>query len=92
MEPKELANVLIKILGLSMCLYAVPSLVYGILISFLLTSPPPEAAGGHMAVLHQLLLFRIASSVFREGLQIGIGIFVIIRSHKIAKFLFRKDE
>ena len=82
MKPKQLANVLIKMLGLSVCLYAIPSCVSGIL--FGLTS---------MSVSKTDVTFlRIFSSAVGAGVQAIIGVVIVCQSQKIAGMMFKSDD
>lgn len=82
MKSKQLANVLIKMLGLSVCLYAIPSSVAGILIGVkqsMTTNGSDEA-------------LRIGSYAIGAGVQLAIGIAIIAMSQTIAGWMFKNDE
>lgn len=81
MKMKQLANVLIKILGLSVCLNAIPTFVAGVAIG--LSSFESTERG--------LWIMRSSSSVFGGGIQAVVGVLFVIKSRKIAELLF-KDE
>jgi hypothetical protein len=81
MKSKQLANVLIKILGLSVCVHALPGLLSGIFSVFF--SGPFQGGG----VFTRILLF-----VMGTGVEAVVGIFLIINSRKVAEFLFKGEE
>jgi cytochrome b subunit of formate dehydrogenase len=79
MKSKQLANVLIKILGLSICLYAIPVCVTGIIVwSSLL--PPGETSSN-----------RILSSTIGAAVQAFVGIIIIAMSRIISGFWFKNE-
>lgn len=81
MKSKQLANVLIKMLGLSVCLYAIPSCIAGILVQILPSgAPKPD------------FVMRIFTSAVGAGVQAIVGIVIIAMSHKIAGLLFKTDD
>jgi hypothetical protein len=82
MKSKQLANVLIKILGLSVCLYAIPSCVSGILVG--LTSMSVSKT--------DITVLRIFSSAVGAGVQAIVGIVIISASQKIAGMMFKTDD
>lgn len=82
MNPKQLANVLIKILGLSMCVYSITPIAAGVMNLF--------------ANLLQLVQYNAHFNTWSSPLMSGllsavIGIYLILRSRFIADKLF-KDE
>lgn len=79
MKSKQLANVLIKILGLSVCVHAVPNLIDGL---FNLTR---ARAGG---VLPDMFWFYPVPSV----VLLAIGIYLIVRSWNVAECLFKGED
>ena len=81
MKSKQLANVLIKMLGLSVCLYAIPSFVAGILVEFLAPATPKTD-----------IVLRIFTSAVGAGVQAVVGIAIISSSRKIAGLLFKNDD
>ena len=69
-------------LGLSVCLYAIPSCVSGVL--FGLTS---------MSVSKSDIIFlRVFSSAVGAGVQAIIGVVIICQSQKIAGMMFKTDD
>ena len=82
MKSRQLANVLIKILGLSICLYAVPTCISGIV--FALT-----AAGASKT---DATAMRFISSTVGAGVQAMFGIIIIAMSRTIAGWMFNKDD
>jgi hypothetical protein len=79
MKPKQLANVLIKILGLSMCAHGIPSiidyLIYG-------TGGFSNGTRNSAVMLLQIIMGLV---------PIAIGIYLIVRSRWLVEKLF-KDE
>jgi cytochrome c biogenesis protein CcdA len=84
MKSKQLANVLIKMLGLSVCLYAIQNCIAGILVAV----TRQETIGSNLvaAVLH-IVAYPIGAAV-----QFAIGIAIIIKSQKIAGWMFKGDQ
>jgi hypothetical protein len=82
MKPKQLANVLIKILGLSVCLYAVPNCVTGVLYGLTTT----------MASKSDIIFMRVFSSAIGATVQTIVGIVIICQSQKIAGMMFKTDD
>jgi hypothetical protein len=82
MKSKQLANVLIKMLGLSVCLYAIPSCITGILygLTTMMASKP------------DIIFMRVFSSSVGEAVQAIIGIVIICQSQKIAGMMFKADD
>jgi hypothetical protein len=91
MKRKDLADVLIKILGLYVCLNAIPALItqpVTFLEPFWYSSPPSVAydTAFHMA---------IASAVsfgLSDVVTIGIGILLLVKSKRISEFLFKNED
>ena len=83
MKSKQLANVLIKMLGLSVCLYAIPSCVSGILVGITQFQVSPKLDIG---------VIRIISSAIGAAIQAVIGIAIICQSQKIAGMMFKADD
>jgi len=82
MKSRQLANVLFKVLGFSVCLYAIPSCVSGIIIAFM----QPQTSGWGTEVL------RIVSYAIGAGVQVAIGVAIIAMSQKISGWLFKSDD
>lgn len=82
MKPKQLANVLFKVLGFSVCLHAIPSLVEGIAI-FLVRQ---DESGWHFAEV-QFVSYGIGAAV-----QLIVGIAIITMSQKISAWLIKSDD
>lgn len=81
MEPKQLANILIKILGLYFFLNG----VFG-LAAFLPTSILMGAAS-----LTSLTLITVLANLLPNALQIVFSIILIAKCKKITRFLFRDE-
>jgi len=90
MKPKQLANVLIKILGLSLCAHGIPALVgIGIGgISLLIQAMHDGSANNvnHYSYLGYSLFYWLSPVV-----EFAIGIYLIARSRQLVEKLF-KDE
>jgi hypothetical protein len=82
MKSKQLANVLIKILGLSVCLHGIPSFVSGFIIGFFSLG----VVGGSTAA------GRSWAYVAAAAVELAIGIFFIVRSRYVAERLFRSED
>jgi hypothetical protein len=90
MTSKQLANVALKILGLSMCLYSIPSVFYQIVMAF---DPFPSLVGSSDVQQsfrhHQFSIAVILAA--RESISVIIGLFIIIKSRKMAEWLFKNE-
>jgi hypothetical protein len=75
MKPKELANVLIKLLGLSFGLYAIPGFVSGI-VQWISSS----------GITTHIIVYPV---LITSGVQVAIGIFIIAKSAMITELLFK---
>jgi hypothetical protein len=82
MKSKQLANVLIKTIGLYICLLAIPGFVSGILLVF----------SSALHVSWSDYLFRMATYAVGDVVQAAVGVFIIIKSRKIAEFWFKNDD
>ena len=82
MKTKQLANLLIKILGLSVVVHAIPIIVAS-LLSMLDSAGLLLGSQGVYAHLLHLLPTLIL---------MGIGIYLIIKSRDVAAFLFKNEE
>ena len=78
MKTKQLANVLIKILGLSVCVHSVPGVISGLF-------SVARAKGGH--VPGEYWFYPLPSLV-----SLAIGVYLIAMSWKVAAFLFKGEE
>ena len=81
MKSKQLANVLIKMLGLSICLYGIPSFVSGFLKGLFY----PAATGSN--VTSHSWLYTVGSVVY-----LVMGIFLVLRSRYVADKLFKNED
>ena len=82
MKSRQLANVLIKLLGLSICLYAIPACASGIFM----------AVEARDVSDTQLTVYRLFSAGFGAGIQAIVGIIIIAVSRKISGWMFKSDE
>jgi hypothetical protein len=84
MKRRHLADVLLKILGLSVCLSAIPSVFIG--IGFALISVVGMKA-------NEALTFSNAFSfAITDGFRAALGIYLIVKSQKIAEFWFKNED
>ena len=81
MKSKQLANVLIKILGLSVCLHAIPGFVSGFLRGLLSYSERPNSVSSHEWV------YAVGSAVYMVA-----GIMLIVCSRCVAEILFKRED
>lgn len=82
MNSKHLSNVLLKILGLSVCLRAIPLCVSGI-VSVIVTFTVPHGDRMYIGAL---------SSAVGAGVEAVVGIFIICKSRNIAEFWFKNGN
>jgi hypothetical protein len=82
MKSKQLANVLIKTIGLYICLCAIPGFVSGVLLVF----------SSSLGVSWSEKLFSMASYAIGEVVQAAVGILIITKSRKIAEIWFKNDD
>jgi fumarate reductase subunit D len=85
-KSKQLANVLIKILGLSICFYAIPTCVSGIIFAVSFPTGLPKTDETEITVV------RFVSSAVGAGIEVLFGIIIIAMSRKIAGWMFKSDE
>ncbi len=82
MKSKQLANVLIKIIGLYVCLCTIPGFVSGILLLF-------SSAFG---IGWSEKTFSMGTYAIGDIVQAVVGIFLIVKSQKLAEFWFRGND
>ncbi|HZF01585.1 MAG TPA: hypothetical protein VE344_06770 [Methylomirabilota bacterium] len=85
MNQKQLANVLVKILGLSMCTRIIPSISLNIINRF--QSSETYYPSGNMQVNHAYL-----ATALLNLFPFAIGIFLIVRSRWLVDKLFKNEE
>jgi hypothetical protein len=83
MNPKQLANVLVKILGLSLCAHSITSVIVAILGGLQI------GVVGFQNWPRQFFPYLI--SLIVSLLPFAIGIFLILRSRWITEFLFKNE-
>ena len=83
MKSKQLANVLIKIIGLYVCLCAIPGLVSVIAAVIAWTFGMPKSSD---------TMFYILPNAIGDVVQGVVGIFLIIKSRKLAEFWFKNED
>ena len=82
MKSTQLANVLIKVLGLSVCLYAIPMFVSGIVVG----------VSTFGMLKWDIAIIRILSSAIGAAVQAVMGILLIVKSQKLAGLLFKGED
>jgi hypothetical protein len=91
MNSKQLSNVLLKILGLSISLRTIPSLFTAIpmvLIPLSFTTTGPLSTQDRF--FHQAVASAVGVAA-SAAIEIGIGILLIVQSQKISDFLFKNE-
>jgi hypothetical protein len=84
MKSKQLANVLIKIIGLYVCLCAIPGIITGVLAIFTF-----HFAGANEGTNQRW--FSLFSYSIGDAVQALVGVFLIIKSRKLAEFWFKNE-
>ena len=84
MKSKQLANVLIKIIGLYICLCAIPNLIAGILVGLSSLGWSKTDTTG--------IVMRMVSYSIGYAVQAVVGIFIIAKSRKVAEFFFKNED
>jgi hypothetical protein len=87
MNSKQLANVLIKILGLSVIVHSIPTLLGSLVVMLHSQGQMTTTTYGRPSSGPDSSLF-IASTV----LTLIVGIFLIVKSRAIAEFLFKAED
>jgi len=90
MKPKQLANVLIKILGLSLCAHGIPALV-GVIIGGLYLLIQAMHDGSANSVNHYSYVGYSMFYWLSPVVEFAIGIYLVVRSRQLVEKLF-KDE
>jgi hypothetical protein len=83
MKSKQLANVLIKIIGLYVCLTAIPGIISGIIVALELAL---GAKGGGGLILSE------SGYAIGEIIKAAAGLYLITQSHALAGYWFKTDE
>ena len=83
MKSKQLANVLIKILGLSVLVEGIPSILNGLFSLLQL-----RGAGSQIGNMGYFFWLYPLSSVVTAV----IGVYLIVKSREVAEYLFKGDE
>ena len=90
MKPKQLANVLTRILGLSLCAHGIPSLIMvavsGIVLLIQRMHDGNPNNMNHYSFMGYSIIYYIS-----PVLEFAIGIYLIARSRQLVEKLF-KDE
>ena len=90
MKPKQLANVLTRILGLSLCAHGIPALA-GVLLGgiYMLVQAMHDGSSNsanHYSYMGYSMFYWLSPAV-----EFAIGIYLIVRSRQVVEKLF-KDE
>ena len=80
MKSRQLANVLIKLLGLSVCLFAIPFAFTGLLSLWLIGAPKTSSVN------------HIYAEDIGHAFQAVVGIVIITLSDKIAGLMFKNGD
>ena len=82
MKTKQLANVLIKILGLSVLVQGIPIILAGLLsmLEFAAVGFGSQGVYGYLSHLLPTLL------------MVAVGIYLIVKSRDVAAFLFKDED
>ena len=91
MKSKQLANVLIKILGISVILHAMPSFLTGLFAELLGFFSGLASSATRSSDSSYPLTYPMASGL-AGMVSIAIAIVLIVKSRKIAQYLFSDDE
>ncbi|MGA2685596.1 MAG: hypothetical protein ABSF51_11135 [Verrucomicrobiota bacterium] len=83
MKSKQLANVLIKIIGLYVCVCAIPGVISGIAALFIPDAGVPKFNEAFV---------RLISWGIGDAVQALFGIILISKSRKLAGFWFKNEE
>ena len=86
MKPKQLANVLLKVLGISLIAYAIPNALN--LAMYCLQYLVQRMHDGNQGYHENITLFYLIT----PACQIVVGIFLIAKSRLLAERFFRDDE
>ncbi len=78
MKSKQLANVLIKILGLSVLVHGIPATITGLF--YIVRARGVGSPGDYW-------IYPVSSVVL-----VAIGIYLIVKSRDVAEYLFKGDE
>ena len=81
MKSKQLANVLIKMLGFSVCIYAIPSCALGFIVML-----------SDKAMSKDVTVLGLSATAAEAVVQAVVGIVIICMSQKIAGLMFKTDD
>jgi hypothetical protein len=90
MKPKQLANVLVKILGLSLCAHSIPSLL-GVVVSGISLLLQTMYDGGSNSMNRPFYMGYSPVYWLSPVVEVAIGIYLLARSRQLVEKLF-KDE
>ncbi|MGC9943234.1 MAG: hypothetical protein ABSE48_15500 [Verrucomicrobiota bacterium] len=83
MKSKQLANVLIKTVGLYSCLCAIPSLIVGIAGAIVMALGATKSS--------DMLSYTLPNAI-GSAIQFVVGILLITKSRKLAEFWFKNED
>jgi uncharacterized membrane protein (UPF0136 family) len=84
MKRKNLADVLLKILGLYFCLNAIPSIIIGTVFALI--------SGTAAKVIAMVTITKVIEIAIASGVQAVVGIYLILKSRKIADRWFQNED
>jgi hypothetical protein len=85
MKTKQLANILIKILGLSVIIHGIPSVITG--IPTMLHNMGRSSPGVNYTGVGYIWLYGFSSVIL-----VVIGICLVVKSREVAAFLFKGED
>jgi hypothetical protein len=90
MKPKQLANVLTKILGLSLCAHSIPAIL-GVMVSGIYLLVQAMHDGSSNSMNGYSYIGHTTAYWLSPVVEFAIGIYLIVRSRQLVEKLF-KDE
>ena len=81
MKPSQLGSVLVKMLGLWMCVQGIAPFISGFLRGLLSIPERSRSASDHDWI------YAVGSGVY-----LVVGIFFLVSGRRVAKFLFKRDD
>jgi len=90
MKPKQLANVLIKILGLSICVHGFPAFVASMIGA--VETLVHAMRDGHPTNVPLPYWTYSLTYLIQSTIEFIVGIFIIVRSRWLVEKLFKNEE
>ena len=88
MKSKQLANVLIKIIGLYTCLCAIPSLIVGISAAI---GAALFAVSGGTKLSNDVFAYNFPIAI-GAAIQFMVGMYLVSKSRKVADYWFKDED